>query len=250
MKNEVKPSAEPSKSSVEKKRNPFKVGLRRLRKATPKAVYRFRRRIKRLRVYLALYSFPQPAPHSKAIDKLFRRAGKLRQAYLYLEWVKLHAPEWKDAAKAEISYRKRRFKKAYKKLVKEVKSTLAEWEKRFPPPWIKEESLPLWENQGRLWVEAQKEALRKIDSESLTPEKLHELRTILRQWELAAAWVELPEKPPANLTTYLGEARDLYLLQRWLQKLGAEESLLQHIHTLRADLESQALAVWRKWFSS
>ncbi|GEM_PF-1805275 len=236
-----------------KRRSPFRIGLRRVKRPTPKAIYRFRRKVKRLRVYLGLYAFPSEAPSSPALDKLFRRAGKLRQAYLYLDWVKANAPEWKTAAKAEVRYRKRRFRKAYKALRQAVREVLSVWEKRFPPPW-KEHSalsgLEVWQQQGRRWVEAHKAALRAFPAPPYSRSQLHELRTLCRRWELAQVWVELDELPPQGLTALLGDARDLYLLWRWLQEMGAPEALLHRIQRQETEKESQALLLWQSWRSS
>lgn len=233
-----------------RKPNPFRLGLRALRRAKSKAVYRFRRRVKRLRVYLALYALPNDPPSSPALDKLFRRAGKLRQAYLHRAWIKAHAPIWKPAIKAEIRYRRRRLLKAYDSLVKEARQTLSIWKKRFPAPWKGTSSLPVWVQQGQRWVELHREALRAFPEPPYTPEQLHQLRTLCRQWELANVWVELPELPPAELTTLLGEARDVHLLWRWLQDIGEDDAVLHKLQQLQAEKEAQALRLWREWRSS
>ncbi|MCX8113193.1 MAG: hypothetical protein N3E49_08395 [Bacteroidia bacterium] len=233
-----------------KRRNPFRLGLRRLRKPTPKAIYRFRRRVKRLRVYLELYTFPSEAPHSPALSRLFRRAGKLRQAYLHEEWVRLHAPEWRKAVKKEIRYRKRRFSKLYRKSVEDIRGVLAEWRKRFPPPWKEKESLVMWEKQGQSWIQVHKATLRQFPSPPYTTKQLHELRTLIRKWELATVWVDLLERPPAELSTLLGEARDLYLLQKWLTQKGSKKPLLDSIRHELLRKESQAIALWQSWRAS
>lgn len=239
-----------SMPSKVKRRNPFRVGLGRLRRATPKVVYRFRRRVKRLRVYLGLYAFPAEPPASAALDKLFRRAGKLRQAYLHLEWVREHAPDWKAAAKAEVRYRKRRLRKAYKALQAAAHKDLSAWKKRFPPPWKGHSGWEVWTQQGRRWVEAHKAALRTFPEPPYTPRQFHELRTLCRRWELAQVWVDLEEVPPPTLTPILGDVRDLYLLWRWLQDVGAPEGLLHRVQRLQTEKESEALHLWQTWRSS
>lgn len=239
-----------SSSFAVTKRDPFRLGLRRLRRATPKAVYRFRRRVKRLRVYLALYALPGDPPSSPALDRLFRRAGKLRQAYLHHAWVKAHAPTWKAAAKAEIRYRKRRFLKAYETLRREVRQVLSTWKKRFPPPWENGSDLRVWFQQGERWMQIHREALRAFPDPPYNPAQIHELRTLCRRWELATVWVELPEVPPAELTTLLGEARDVHLLWRWLQDTGADDAILHALQRLQSEKENQALLLWQDWRSS
>lgn len=231
-------------------RNPFRLGLKRVRKATPKAIYRFRRRVKRLRVYLALYTFPAEPPSYPALDKLFRRAGKLRQAYLNRDWVQKHLPEWKEAAYRAINYRKKRFLKAYKKLVKEVKAELKAWKKRFPPPWKGRDGMDFWEGQVRRWIEAHKEALRAFPSPPYAPEQIHELRTLIRRWELTKVWAPLPEIPPEALSTKLGTVRDLYLLIRWLQREGADSDLIASLQARQQAYEKEALALWESWRST
>lgn len=250
MKNGAMPSVTPSLLSKVKRRSPFRIGLRRLKRATPQTVYRFRRRVKRLRVYLALYALPSEAPSSPALDKLFRRAGKLRQAYLYLDWVKANAPDWKAAAKAEVRYRKRRLLKAYKALRQPVREALSAWKKRFPPPWKGHAGLEVWQQQGRRWIEAHKAALRAFPEPPYSQSQIHELRTLCRRWELAQVWVELDELPPQGLTALLGDARDLYLLWRWLQEMGAPEALLHRIQRQETEKESEALHLWQSWRSS
>lgn len=229
---------------------PFRIGLRRLRSLSPKSIYRFRRKVKRLRVYLALYNFPADPPSNPALDKLFRRAGKLRQAYLHMEWLQTLAPEWKKAAKAEIKYRKRRLRKVLKPSIKEVQKAIMEWEKRFPEPWTTAEGMQLWQDQGRHWTDFHKEKLRAFPPPPYTSEQLHDLRTLLRKWELAGYWADLPESPPKGLATLLGEARDLYLLQKWLRKVGAEDSLLETVQNLQEQKTTEALVQWETWRSS
>ncbi|MDW8015791.1 MAG: hypothetical protein RMK19_07240 [Bacteroidia bacterium] len=223
------------------------MGLRRLRQLTPSAVYRFRRRIKRLRVYLSLYTFPAEPPTHPSLDTLFRRAGKLRQAYLNLEWIQAHAPHWRKAAKKEVKRRRRRLKRVYKAERQTIRDLLRTWKERFPFPWRSEEGLLFWAQQVSRWVQAQKQNALSFPAPPFDPTQLHELRTILRRWELAGTWAPLPETPPANLTSLLGKVRDLYLLHKWLTRTGAEEELLQRVEQLQKDTEAQALALWNDW---
>ncbi|MEN3041250.1 MAG: hypothetical protein ABDH66_06915 [Bacteroidia bacterium] len=229
---------------------PFRLGLRRLYKLSPKRVYRFRRKVKRLRIYLGLYSFPADPPSHPALDKLFRRAGKLRQAYINWDLVKVLAPKWEDKAKEEVKHRKNRLKKVLKPLSRAAKQILKEWEKRYPIPWTTPEGIQLWQEQGRRWVEFHKSQLKAFPSPPYMPEQLHELRTLLRRWELASHWLILPELPPEGLTKLLGDARDLYLLHRWMEKIGADVDSLETIQKLYQQKQTEALAQWELWRSS
>ncbi|MCS7162765.1 MAG: hypothetical protein NZ958_05510 [Bacteroidia bacterium] len=233
------------------KPNPFRLGLKALSRPSPKRIYRFRRRVKRLQAYLALYTFPAEPPISEALLTLYRAAGKLRQAHLIQKALKPYGPPWYKLAKKRRKKWLRRFRKVWKATYKATRADLRRWAESFPPPWKSGLRMRrFWHQQVQNWGEAQKRRILALPEVPTTPEMLHQLRQALRRWELAGKWAELPLMPPAALTQLLGEARDLYLLLRWLRKKGASEDFLQPIVAAQQEKQAQALELWQSWRSS
>lgn len=232
-----------------KQRSPFKLKLRSLAQPTPRRIYRFRRRVKGLRVYLALYTLPADPPAAPALDILFRRAGKLRQAYLTRKAIEQWDFPLEKITSKRIKKQKRRFLEAFKLYKKEVKALLRQWKKLYPPPWQQGEVPASWIRQGEQWVQLHKAKLKAFPPVPETPEQFHELRQVLRSWELAAQWVNLSELPPSSLTKSLGDARDLYLLERWMRKRGVEEAFCEAVEREYRRAYETALKLWEEWRS-
>lgn len=232
-----------------KRRSPFKLRLRSLAKPTPRRIYRFRRRVKQLRVYLALYTLPAEPPTAPALDSLFRRAGKLRQAYLTWSAIQDWGFPLEKTAGKYVKKQRKRFLDALKLHKKEVRVVLSQWKQLYPPPWQQGKVPASWLRQGEQWAQVHKAKLKNFPPVPETPEQFHELRQVLRNWELAARWVELPEIPPSSLTKSLGDARDLYLLLRWLRRKGAEESFCEAVEREYRRAYEAALKLWQGWCS-
>lgn len=116
------------------KKNPFRLRLHKLTNPTPRRIYRFRHQVKRLRAYLLLYVFPKEPPPLPPIDMLYKKAGKLRQAYLIRKATKDFSPSIFEKARKQVKKEKKRFLKAYWALRPEAKKFLKVWAKRFPLP--------------------------------------------------------------------------------------------------------------------
>ncbi|MCX7980217.1 MAG: hypothetical protein N3A68_04100 [Bacteroidia bacterium] len=227
------------------KKAPFHLRLRKLTHPTPRRIYRFRRRIKRLQAYLLLYVFPQTPPSAPPIETLYKQAGKLRQAYLIRKAAEDFSPTLIKKAQKQVRKRKRRFLKAYRLHKAEAKKILREWADRFPVP--AEEAFQRWHMQGHTWLQSWKAPLSDFPLSPYTPERWHDLRGLLRTWEMAAYWVKLPEIPPPGLTDYLGKARDHYILYKWLVKQGSPPSLQDKIKRKYRKYEQKALETWQNW---
>ncbi|MCX7606444.1 MAG: CHAD domain-containing protein [Bacteroidia bacterium] len=230
--------------------NPFALGLKGLRRPTPKRIYRFRRRVKRLRAYLALYAFPAPPPTCSALDALFKAAGKLRQLHLIHDQVQQICADLQKKSKKELRKKEEKFIQSYKGNRKEAARCVKNWKQKFPPPWTNGGREKAWERQGKRWLQAKRTQLVSFPETPDTPHVWHDLRRFLRQWELAGKWVPLSPLPPAELTQALGETRDLHLLLRWLQKQGAPPKCQSPVIEAFRRKEEEALRQWQEWRSS
>ncbi|MCS6789968.1 MAG: hypothetical protein NZ580_03190 [Bacteroidia bacterium] len=233
-----------------KRHSPFRLKLRSLTKPTPRRIYRFRRRVKQLRVYLALYTLPADPPAALALDALFRRAGKLRQAYLTWQSIQDLDFPLEKVIRKQIKKQRKRFLEALRLHRKEVRALLHQWRKLYPPPWKQGRVPASWLRQGERWVQLHKAKLMSLPPVPETPEQFHELRRVLRSWELAARWVELPAVPPPSLTKALGEARDLYLFVQWLRKKGVEETFYEAVEQNYRQAHEAALSLWQAYRSA
>lgn len=228
---------------------PFRLRWKRLKKPSPRRIYRFRRAVKRLRAYLSVYTFPASPPDLPALSELYKAAGKLRQAYLIRKQVKKWLPQQKKAAKERVRRRIRQFHRAYAAQIEAAKAELRAVARQFPSP-PKAEKETFWKGQVNHWLSTLKETLRAFPNPPYSPPQWHELRKHLRTWEMAAEVQDLPELPPTGLTKALGQARDLHLLLQWLEKRGAPSSDLTPIRESMQAWENQALEQWVGWRSS
>ncbi len=228
--------------------NPFALRLKRLQKASPKAVYAFRQRVKRLRVYLELYAFPAPPPNEPALDALYQLAGKLRRAWLNKKYAQKWAPSLLKAAKKRLRKRKKIFLTRYPELIPPIRKTLHGWKKRFPFSFTLQEE-HFWQSQVEAWLQAVRSRLEAFPPPPYLPEQAHELRILLRSWEKAAEIYPLPETPPKHLTKALGRARDIFLFLKWAKKKAQDPELLAPIQSRYQRWHEEALASWWAWRS-
>lgn len=228
--------------------NPFALRLKRLRKASPKAVYTFRQRVKRLRAYLELYSFPTPPPSEPALDALYQLTGQLRRAWLNQKYARKWAPSLLRAAKKRLRKRKKLFHARYAELLLPIRKTLHLWEKRFPlSSTLKEEHS--WQSQVEAWLQSLRTRLEAFPPPPYLPEQTHQLRILLRTWEKATEVCPLAETPPENLTKALGRARDIFLFLKWAEKKGLNPESLAQIQSRYQRWYEQALSSWWTWRS-
>ncbi len=232
---------------MSKKPNPFALSLGRLRKPTSRRIYRFRRRVKALRAYLELYTFPAEAPTDAALDALYRAAGKLRRAYLIREALPAIAPSEKAALAKKLRKRKKRFKKAYKLYRKPLRATLRLWRERYPFPGSEPSAQQLWQAQAKRWVESLRRWVLAFPEEAADAEAWHELRRLLRKWELGAKWAPLPEVPPKTLSQLLGDWRDQQALFRWLSRRGVDPVRLAPLQAEIRTAQAKLRLAWAQW---
>lgn len=230
--------------------NPFSLKLGQLRKPTSPRIYRFRRRVKALRAYLDLYTFPGEPPTDAPLDALYRAAGKLRRTYLIREALPTVAPSEKETLARQLLKRKKRFQKAYKLYKKPIRATLKRWRARYPLPASAPSAQQLWQAQAARWVEALRKEVFGFPEVPADAEAWHDLRRLLRKWELGAKWAPVPELPPKALSQLLGDWRDRQALLSWLLKRQVDPIYLA---PLRAEIQIQEIQIrkaWAKWRST
>lgn len=227
--------------------NPFALSLGRLRKPTSRRIYRFRRQVKALRAYLALYTFPAEAPTDAALDALYQAAGKLRRAYLIRKALRNLALEGESALRRRLRKRKKQFRTAYKLHKKAIRATLRRWRAMYPFPGPEPSAQQLWQAQAERWVNFLRKRVLEFPEEPADAEAWHELRRILRQWELGAKWVALPQLPPKVLAQLLGDWRDQQALLAWLVRWEVDPLRLAPLRAEIQATEAQLRNAWIQW---
>ncbi|MCS7189396.1 MAG: hypothetical protein RMJ66_06480 [Bacteroidia bacterium] len=201
--------------------------------------------------YLTLYAFPAETPISPALTAIYKAAGKLRQAYLIRKQLEDLDPTLHKKVQKLIRKRKKQFLQVYDTHRRLLRQQLRNWKRQFPLPWLYPETQQSWKKQTKNWINLVKAKLRAYPPPPYTPQVWHEIRKWLRQWELAKTWVSFSDLPPSHLTKKLGDARDLYLLLRWLEKQGLSETpTYTQVQAAYTQKEQEALMLWQAYRSA
>jgi hypothetical protein len=181
-----------------------------------------------------------------ALDEMYRLAGKVRKFQLFRQQAKKATSTTKRLIRKRLRKWRKQARRYWGLHGAAIQSQVATWRQQYPwPP----QAPDLWERQVKTWLGALYESLLSYSHQTLSSEALHEMRRLLKMWELARTFAPLPEPPPKIVQT-LGETHDYDVLLRWFQKQAPQDPLLTKTIQKHDKVQAKALQLWNAYIQA